>query len=668
MKMKFRTYVIAALATTALVPLIAWSLLQWSDIRSSLAKDDWEQRFFTGIGSAFLVERMKSVDVFAAHVESETAKRLRAGVTCASLEGFLAELAAANPYIRSLKCTGADTPAARAARSGGTAWRLEPGDDGGSLRFYRRIADRADVVIEGTAERGELFRDIAAMYNMRGVRFVLLDEERRYVWPVLGLSGRAVWDHALGREGLIEEAGERFWMSANRFAHGAPQWTMIALKPQEERIADRREMIGCTLLLAVLVLSLTAAAGFAAIRPLSRSMRRLRGDLDEASYGTPETTLASGPEEFLEFQRAYRALREKLDDRRRRLEADNVRLEETVERRSSELEARERLFAQVFDDIHEGMMLLDEDWRLRYGNHAAGTLIGVDGMARLAEVCRSGLERRSDGTALVTIEAGGRSLVLECDAFPFGAAADGLRSGCCVLFRDVTGRTEVERMKDDLISIVAHELRTPLTACRLQLDLLVKENGPQSAYAAMGEDLDHLGRIVDDWLSVARIDGGSYRVESRIVQTMPLVTRAVRLVRSRHEFRFDYDIAEEAECIRVDPSAFVELLVNLFTNACRHARPGEEPRIEFCARVDEMLVVDVCDSGTGFPEGEAEKLFDRFYQVEQGNKRRTGGTGLGLVICRAICRAHGGRIEALRLEGRTVFRITLPMPSQTDGL
>ena len=204
--------------------------------------------------------------------------------------------------------------------------------------------------------------------------------------------------------------------------------------------------------------------------------------------------------------------------------------------------------------------------------------------------------------------------------------------------------------------------------CRLQLDLLVKENGPQSAYAAMGEDLDHLGRIVDDWLSVARIDGGSYRVESRIVQTMPLVTRAVRLVRSRHEFRFDYDIAEEAECIRVDPSAFVELLVNLFTNACRHARPGEEPRIEFRARVDEMLVVDVCDSGTGFPEGEAEKLFDRFYQVEQGNKRRTGGTGLGLVICRAICRAHGGRIEALRLEGRTVFRITLPMPSQTDGL
>ncbi|MFR1631394.1 MAG: hypothetical protein ACLSU5_11190, partial [Sutterella wadsworthensis] len=146
---------------------------------------------------------------------------------------------------------------------------------------------------------------------------------------VLGLSGRAVWDHALGREGLIEEAGERFWMSANRFAHGAPQWTMIALKPQEERIADRREMIGRTLLLAVLVLSLTAAAGFAAIRPLSRSMRRLRGDLDEASYGTLETTLTSGPEEFLEFQRAYRALREKLDDRRRRLEADNVRLEET---------------------------------------------------------------------------------------------------------------------------------------------------------------------------------------------------------------------------------------------------------------------------------------------------------------------------------------------------
>ena len=84
MKMKFRTYVIAALATTALVPLIAWSLLQWSDIRSSLAKDDWEQRFFTGIGSAFLVDhdlgQVRHGDDDAAHRDDddENARHLSA--------------------------------------------------------------------------------------------------------------------------------------------------------------------------------------------------------------------------------------------------------------------------------------------------------------------------------------------------------------------------------------------------------------------------------------------------------------------------------------------------------------------------------------------------------------------------------------------------------------
>ena len=92
MKVKFRTYFIAALPTTALVPLIASSLLRGATSGRALRRTSSGQRFFTGIGSAFLVERMKSVDVFAAHVESETAKRLRAGVTCASLEGFLAEL------------------------------------------------------------------------------------------------------------------------------------------------------------------------------------------------------------------------------------------------------------------------------------------------------------------------------------------------------------------------------------------------------------------------------------------------------------------------------------------------------------------------------------------------------------------------------------------------
>lgn len=73
-------------------------------------------------------------------------------------------------------------------------------------------------------------------------------------------------------------------------------------------------------------------------------------------------------------------------------------------------------------------------------------------------------------------------------------------------------------------------------------------------------------------------------------------------------------------------------------------------------------MIDVTDHGIGIPAEDLERIFDRFYQVSKGTRRKTGGTGLGLVISRAVCEAHGGTLKAASGNGCTTFTLTLPQP------
>lgn len=665
--MKFRNYVITALIVTVLVPFIAWSILQWQDINSTLMREDRDQRLFTGIGSVFIVERLKGIETFANYVDSELTKAYQDDLSEADIQQLLTKLTKAQPYLTSLRVVpvndqGLFPPIFK--------WQLQSHSkfNENELTFTRPVSSNPKLSIIGTADRDALFKDIAAMFNMRRVRFVLIDESHRYIWPKLGLSGKETWGHPLKREGLVHESDTDFWVTANRFSVGAPSWTMLAIKPQSERVEQREALIQRTIGLALLMVLLTIVVGYFALRPLTRALKQLRFDLDDQGYASESTTIKNGPLEFKEVQRAYRDLRERLDLQNRTLQTHNSQLVETVDQRSRALATQERLFSMVFDDIQEGMLLLDEHWHIQHANPAAKKMLPDLSLHELVNTCRTSHQKVGNNMIFYEPENHDQNLVFECTVLPFGTARAEGEKGFCLLFSDVTGKAVVERMKNDLISIVAHELRTPVTACRLQLDLMVQEHGRTTAIEALLGDLEHLSHIIDDWLAVAKIDGGTYRVEPRIVQLMPLVSKAIRMVRTRYTFSISLHIAEEAECLFVDPNAFIELLVNLLTNACRYARKGEIATVEFHAYFKDMIVIEVVDYGIGFPAEASRRIFDRFFQLENGNKRRTGGTGLGLVICQAICEAHGGSIVAERKEEKTVFRISLPSINTTESL
>jgi two-component system sensor histidine kinase KdpD len=149
-------------------------------------------------------------------------------------------------------------------------------------------------------------------------------------------------------------------------------------------------------------------------------------------------------------------------------------------------------------------------------------------------------------------------------------------------------------------------------------------------------------RPARDWASLGELAGP---VLERLAE--PLAAHPVRV-----------DIPGDLPLARIDPTLVSQALANLLENAAKHTPPGTPIRLEARVR-DAELLVSVEDAGRGLPAGDAERLFAKFQHGTQ--ETAVGGVGLGLAICRAIVRLHGGRIWAERLSPGTAFRFTLPL-------
>jgi len=238
------------------------------------------------------------------------------------------------------------------------------------------------------------------------------------------------------------------------------------------------------------------------------------------------------------------------------------------------------------------------------------------------------------------------------------------------MVEDITERKEVERLKDELVSVVGHELRTPLTSIRGSLGLLeagIAGELPQEAadmVTIARQNTERLSRLVDETLDLERLQAGRVELEVRSV-TPPELLEATAQVVQRVADDADIELVWEAPAdlqLYVDPDRIVQALVNLIANAIKFSPPGASVRTIVKAHGSQALI-SVRDEGRGIPFEQLETIFERFRQVDASDHREKGGTGLGLPISRAIIEQHAGRIwaESVPGEGAT-FRITLPLP------
>jgi PAS domain S-box-containing protein len=374
------------------------------------------------------------------------------------------------------------------------------------------------------------------------------------------------------------------------------------------------------------------------------------------------------------------------------LGVDNDRLrrglEERVEERTRSLRQITTRTDLVVEAVGEGIYGVDPDGLITFVNpaaaqalgYAAGVLTGRDAHATfhargpdgnqlpqelcyITEAIREGLVSTAEDDSYVRSD--GRLLPVEVTTTPL--TEDDAVVGAVVIFRDVTQRREVERLKSEFVSMVSHELRTPLTAIQGSLGLISGGAlGPLPAPAARMLEIasisaHRLNRLVDDILDIERIESGVLVLQPGWQDARAVIDAATEQMQVLAvDAGVDMRIGSVDGVVHADPDRAVQTLINLIGNALKFSYPGGEVEISAWP-ADDVIEFSVTDQGRGIPDDRLERIFNRFEQVDSSDAREKGGFGLGLAISRSLVERSGGRIWATNNADRgATLHFTLP--------
>jgi two-component system sensor histidine kinase VicK len=243
--------------------------------------------------------------------------------------------------------------------------------------------------------------------------------------------------------------------------------------------------------------------------------------------------------------------------------------------------------------------------------------------------------------------------------------------GAATIARDITDRKLLDRMKDEFVGTVSHELRTPLTAIRGFIELVLDgDAGPlsetQREFLQIAvRNSDRLGGLINDILDVNRIE--SQRLEIRmepidLAAVLEEVATTFRMMADNKGLVFRYEVGP-LPSILGDGPRLVQVFSNLLSNAIKYTPQGEVGLT--AAATGAGVEVSVYDSGIGLTDEELARLFTKFFRGRHPVVTESGGTGLGLVIAKAIVEKHGATIDVESRPGQgTRFRVILPLPKR----
>jgi len=260
----------------------------------------------------------------------------------------------------------------------------------------------------------------------------------------------------------------------------------------------------------------------------------------------------------------------------------------------------------------------------------------------------------------------GRDLDLSIAAAPI--ESNGV-VGAVLVIRDITALQELDRKKDEFLSVASHELRTPLTTIKGYTQLLTQSGedlptADRTTYlSAVLSEIDRMMGLITELLDVSRIETNRLQIEPQPVRWLEFLQRratAFRVQNPGRKISFEAQVSETM--MMVDPDRIRQVVDNLLSNAIKYSSETSEIAIR-TAIEDGQMLTSVIDHGIGIPHDEIPRLFERFHRARNVSSRYYGGLGLGLYIARAIVEAHRGSIGVISEEGEgATFTIRLPMP------
>jgi PAS domain S-box-containing protein len=247
-------------------------------------------------------------------------------------------------------------------------------------------------------------------------------------------------------------------------------------------------------------------------------------------------------------------------------------------------------------------------------------------------------------------------------------------TGAVAVASDISKVYELERQKDEFLSIASHELRTPLTSLKALTQLtkrqLERAEVPMAGHLArMERSLVRMQQLIDDLLDVSRIQAGKLAIRPEPCQLQALCQQVVEELGATTARELLFDAPEQPIEVEVDVDRISQVLTNLLSNALKYSPPEYPVTLTLRQEGDKALFA-VRDEGSGIPAEELPHIFDRFYRVPgvEVKSGSTVGLGLGLYICREIVERHGGHIWAESTPGLgSTFSVSLPMAAGPVG-
>ncbi|MGQ9632319.1 MAG: response regulator [bacterium] len=319
----------------------------------------------------------------------------------------------------------------------------------------------------------------------------------------------------------------------------------------------------------------------------------------------------------------------------------------------------------VIRSISDGIIMIDDTERIILMNDAAATLYHINKEEFLGEKMDKLLEslpvrgklnhgeehKISDRIYIREVELFNRYLRVY---FIPARGRGGNVIGRINVIRDVTGDKEIAAMKDRFVSTVSHELRTPLTSIKGYTDVLLAGRAgelseKQRKYLGVIREQSHLLiNLINDLLDISKMEAGEIRMRREDVNIGALidkVTGELAFVAEGKGVSLTNDIPEDLPHFVGDPDRMAQVLTNLIGNAIKFTPEGGKVTVS-AERVPGGVLCKVKDTGIGIPPEDLDRVFDRFYRIDNPIAREVGGTGLGLSIAKDIVEAHNGFIWA----------------------
>ncbi len=333
-------------------------------------------------------------------------------------------------------------------------------------------------------------------------------------------------------------------------------------------------------------------------------------------------------------------------------------------RKQNELEA-------IVGHLEEGMILLDKSCKVITANQAALRLLdarasniaGLDLLMlsrnlALAEAVQEAMDGRS---ATRKTELHGKTIQIQ-------AAAVGQQdemSGVAVVLFDITQSEQAEQRRREFTANVSHELKTPLQSISGYSELLMRGMARQEDIQPFAQriygETQRLIQLVQDIINLSQLDEGS----SYQWQQANLFAIAAEVTGSLEHFAEEKQVRLTLEgsdtMLRGVPELLQGIVYNLTDNAIKYNRPGGSVTVTVSRQKDEA-VLTVNDTGIGIPEGEQDRIFERFYRVDKSRSKEVGGTGLGLSIVKHAAFLHKAAIDVTsQLGAGTTIQVRFPI-------